>query len=74
MNHPEQIKLSSGLALLLLPVSSPYSGRNSAYLTAVFAPGDQHKRQRKLVNPVFSVAQLKDLMPVFYRISDKVGE
>lgn len=40
----------------------------------VATTGDQHKRQRKLVNPVFSVAQLKDLMPVFYRISDKLSD
>ncbi|KAK0448461.1 cytochrome P450 [Desarmillaria tabescens] len=40
----------------------------------VATTGDQHKRQRKLVNPVFSVAQLKDLMPVFYRISDRLAD
>ncbi|KAG7440063.1 cytochrome P450 [Guyanagaster necrorhizus] len=40
----------------------------------VATTGDQHKRQRKLVNPVFSVAQLKELMPVFYRISDRLAD
>ncbi|KAK0199521.1 cytochrome P450 [Desarmillaria ectypa] len=40
----------------------------------VATTGDEHKRQRKLVNPVFSVAQLKNLMPVFYGISDRLAD
>ncbi|KAF9048023.1 cytochrome P450 [Hymenopellis radicata] len=34
--------------------------------------GEQHKRQRKLVAPVFSVTQLKALMPVFYAVSERL--
>lgn len=35
--------------------------------------GEQHKRQRKLVAPVFSVTQLKALMPVFYAVAERVS-
>ena len=34
--------------------------------------GHTHKRQRKLLNPVFSAAHMRNLTPVFHSISDKV--
>ena len=34
--------------------------------------GSQHKRQRKLLNPVFSAAHLRDMTHMFYRIAHKV--
>jgi cytochrome P450 len=34
--------------------------------------GDHHKRQRKIVTPVFSVAQLRQLTPLIYHIAEKV--
>ncbi|KAG5219708.1 cytochrome P450-dit [Salix suchowensis] len=34
--------------------------------------GEQHKRQRKAVKPVFSVMQLKKLTPIFYELAEKV--
>lgn len=34
--------------------------------------GEQHKRQRKAVKPVFSVIQLKKLTPLFYELAEKV--
>lgn len=37
------------------------------------ALGDHHKRQRKIVSPVFAVGQLRRLTPVFYEIADKVS-
>ncbi|KAK1219541.1 hypothetical protein PQX77_017729 [Marasmius sp. AFHP31] len=37
----------------------------------VATTGDVHKRQRKLVTPVFSVTHLKALTPVFYEIAEK---
>ena len=30
--------------------------------------GIQHKRQRKLLNPVFSVAHLRDMVQIFYNM------
>ncbi|KAF9490597.1 cytochrome P450 [Pleurotus eryngii] len=34
--------------------------------------GEQHKRQRKAVKPVFSVMQLKKLTPIFYELAEKL--
>ncbi|KDQ26140.1 hypothetical protein PLEOSDRAFT_1113674 [Pleurotus ostreatus PC15] len=34
--------------------------------------GEQHKRQRKAVKPVFSVIQLKKLTPLFYELAEKL--
>ncbi|KAM5545445.1 hypothetical protein V8D89_000483 [Ganoderma adspersum] len=33
--------------------------------------GMQHKRQRKLLNPVFSVAHLRDMVEIFYNVAHK---
>ncbi|KAF4577459.1 cytochrome P450-dit2 [Pleurotus pulmonarius] len=34
--------------------------------------GEQHKRQRKAVKPVFSLIQLKKLTPLFYELAEKL--
>ena len=34
--------------------------------------GDQHKRQRKLLNPVFSAAHLRDMTHIFYKVAHRV--
>ncbi|OCH84539.1 cytochrome P450 monooxygenase [Obba rivulosa] len=45
---------------------------------SVFGPGllstlgDHHRKQRKLLNPVFSIAHMRHLTPVFYRISHQL--
>jgi cytochrome P450 len=41
-------------------------------LLTAFNEGVHHKRQRQIVKPVFSVSQLKELMPVFYDVAEKV--
>ncbi|TFK47420.1 cytochrome P450 [Heliocybe sulcata] len=38
----------------------------------VATTGDHHKRQRKLVTPIFSTANLRKLTPVFYEIAHKL--
>lgn len=35
-------------------------------------PGDHHRRQRRILNPIFSSAQIRGLEPVFWNISEKV--
>ncbi|KAG8855330.1 hypothetical protein FRB96_007128 [Tulasnella sp. 330] len=30
------------------------------------AEGDEHRRQRKIMNPCFGIAQIRELMPIFY--------
>ncbi|OBZ67845.1 Docosahexaenoic acid omega-hydroxylase CYP4F3 [Grifola frondosa] len=34
--------------------------------------GDHHRKQRKLLNPVFSIKHMRRMMPVFYQISHKL--
>ncbi|KIO34091.1 hypothetical protein M407DRAFT_64709, partial [Tulasnella calospora MUT 4182] len=42
----------------------PAQTRNA--LSAIFGEGDVHKRQRKIINPCFGPAQMKDLQPIIY--------
>lgn len=35
--------------------------------------GAQHRRQRKMVNPAFSVDNMRNMMPIFYGITRKVS-
>lgn len=35
--------------------------------------GDQHKKQRKMLNPVFSVSNMRDLLPVIQPIADQMA-
>ncbi|KAF5316745.1 hypothetical protein D9619_006488 [Psilocybe cf. subviscida] len=34
--------------------------------------GDQHRKQRKMLNPVFSIAHMRDMVPIFYDVTRKV--
>jgi len=34
--------------------------------------GEHHKKQRKMLNPVFSTNHLRDMLPIFYEISYKL--
>ncbi|EJF63643.1 cytochrome P450 [Dichomitus squalens LYAD-421 SS1] len=36
--------------------------------------GEQHKRQRKTLNPVFSVKHLRDMTPLFYQVIHKTRD
>ncbi|KAG2024085.1 cytochrome P450 [Coprinopsis cinerea AmutBmut pab1-1] len=40
----------------------------------VATTGEQHKRQRKLVNPIFSASNLKAISPVFFEIAEKLAD
>lgn len=35
--------------------------------------GDHHRKQRKMLNPVFSLKHMRDLLPIFYPIAYDVG-
>ena len=35
--------------------------------------GHKHKKQRKMLNPVFSGAHMRDLTPIFHEVSLRVG-
>lgn len=34
--------------------------------------GQQHKRQRKMLNPVFSTKHLREMTPIFYEVMQRV--
>ncbi|KAH9949926.1 cytochrome P450 monooxygenase [Amylocystis lapponica] len=34
--------------------------------------GDHHRKQRKLLNPVFSVGHMRYMLPIFYRVVDQL--
>ncbi len=36
--------------------------------------GNHHKKQRKMLSPVFSIQQMRGLVPVFYPIAHKVSD
>ncbi|KJA27949.1 hypothetical protein HYPSUDRAFT_34187 [Hypholoma sublateritium FD-334 SS-4] len=36
--------------------------------------GEQHRKQRKMLNPVFSTAHMRDMMPIFYDVTDKLRD
>ncbi|CAH7689761.1 cytochrome P450 monooxygenase, partial [Phakopsora pachyrhizi] len=42
-------------------------------LGLLLSEGDDHKRQRKLLNPTFSPGQLRDLTPVVFKIAHKLS-
>ncbi|KAH9481363.1 Cytochrome P450 monooxygenase 91 [Psilocybe cubensis] len=36
--------------------------------------GEEHRRQRKMLNPVFSIAHMKEMVPIFYGVARKVHQ
>ncbi|KAF5316332.1 hypothetical protein D9619_006492 [Psilocybe cf. subviscida] len=36
--------------------------------------GEQHRKQRKMLNPVFSIAHMRNMVPMFYDISHKLRD
>ncbi|KIM39744.1 hypothetical protein M413DRAFT_74240 [Hebeloma cylindrosporum] len=36
--------------------------------------GEQHRKQRKMLNPVFSIAHMREMIPTFYRVSYKLRD
>jgi cytochrome P450 len=40
----------------------------------VYDTGEQHKKQRKLLNPVFSLANMRDLLPVIQPIAEELRD
>ncbi|KAI0716854.1 cytochrome P450 [Earliella scabrosa] len=43
--------------------------------TSLFSThGDHHRKQRKLLNPVFSINHMRHMMPIFYNVTHKLRE
>ncbi|KAF5327121.1 hypothetical protein D9619_004725 [Psilocybe cf. subviscida] len=36
--------------------------------------GAQHRKQRKMLNPVFSIAHMRNMVPIFYQVSHKMRQ
>lgn len=36
-------------------------------------PGEQHRRQRKMLNPAFNINHMRDMTPIFYEVAHRVG-
>ncbi|KAF9440306.1 cytochrome P450, partial [Macrolepiota fuliginosa MF-IS2] len=36
--------------------------------------GEQHRKQRKMLNPVFSIAHMRDMMPIFHEVTSRLHE
>ena len=36
--------------------------------------GEHHRQQRKLLNPVFSIAHMRQMIPIFYNITHKLQD
>ncbi|TEB32626.1 cytochrome P450 [Coprinellus micaceus] len=36
--------------------------------------GEQHRKQRKMLNPVFSIAHMREMIPIFYDVVHRLGD
>ncbi|KAL0960499.1 hypothetical protein HGRIS_005537 [Hohenbuehelia grisea] len=80
----EQLYISDPQALQSIVVKDQDAFEETAVFTetnkVIFGPGlvattgDQHKRQRKIVKPVFSVPHLRKLTTLIYSIADKLAD
>lgn len=52
--------------------STPIQSLPSTHLVVLLTLGDTHRKQRKILNPVFSNAQMRNLAPIFYSLSQQV--
>ncbi len=77
-NYPKNAEATVGAGLVsgkgLLWASGMYHSLPNFRRNAdMNHPGHVHQRQRKLMSPAFTAPQLKSFLPLFRRISGKVG-
>lgn len=53
-------------------VGCPLAAVRGHYANHTPRAGDHHKKQRKLLNPVFSINHMRNLTPIFYEITHEV--
>ncbi|KAJ7728473.1 cytochrome P450 [Mycena metata] len=80
----EQLYISDPKALQEILIKNPDAWEETEVFIEtnriIFGPGlvattgDVHKRQRKLVNPVFSPTNLRNLVPVFYNVAERLTD
>ncbi|RHZ54739.1 hypothetical protein Glove_423g12 [Diversispora epigaea] len=81
LNEP-RIAITNLQALQKVLVSDVYDYHKPTFLSAkkiigeglVLAEGDVHKRQRKMMNPVFSHSNIKEMIPTFAEIGHLLKE
>ena len=44
------------------------------FTDALFCEGEQHRKQRKMLNPVFSQKHIRGLLPIFQPIANEVNQ
>ncbi|KAJ3523182.1 hypothetical protein NMY22_g11558 [Coprinellus aureogranulatus] len=74
-------KLAESKESLELVPADQYSYEEASFFTSnnhvIFGPGllsvtgEHHRKQRKMLNPVFSVAHLRHMVPTFFEIADQ---
>ncbi|KAG6916982.1 hypothetical protein DXG01_004411, partial [Tephrocybe rancida] len=82
-DQDEQLYVSDPRALHSIVIKEQDAFEETAVFVetnkAIFGPGlvatigDHHKKQRKIVNPIFSVTQLRQLTPIIYEVADKLS-
>ncbi|PPQ83855.1 hypothetical protein CVT25_000911 [Psilocybe cyanescens] len=80
----EQLYIADPRALQSIIIKDQDSFEETTVFTetnkVIFGPGlvatigEQHKRQRRVVNPIFAIPHLKKLTPVFYEIAEKLAD
>ncbi|KAJ3996190.1 cytochrome P450 [Lentinula boryana] len=60
---------------ILVKRNSSRKFRNGALLLGkglLNTTGEQHRKQRRMLNPVFSIAHMRSMMPIFYDVVDQL--
>ncbi|KXN84323.1 Cytochrome P450 3A16 [Leucoagaricus sp. SymC.cos] len=54
--------------------STAFTSRNAVFFGdgLLSSYGDKHKKQRKLLNPVFSINHMREMIPVFYEVTERL--
>lgn len=60
------------LLLIYLRLSKLANDERNEYL--LFPKGDQHKHQRKAINPSFAHKHIKTMVPTFFRLAARLSE
>ncbi|EPT02070.1 hypothetical protein FOMPIDRAFT_1118855 [Fomitopsis schrenkii] len=66
--------------LIKQPTTYDIIDNHIKWSTLLFGPGlisvvgDQHRKQRKMLNPAFSATHLRDMLPTFYKIAEKLRD
>ncbi|KAH8114780.1 cytochrome P450 [Phellopilus nigrolimitatus] len=78
----EQLYVYDPLALNHILIKEPYVFEETDTFLASFGIvfgtsllstlGDEHRKQRKMLNPVFSLKHMRDLLPIFHPIAHKL--